>query len=93
MYIIAKRLTLSKYLFCYLFQSTLLLWDTAGQETFDRLRNMAYTNTNVFVLVFNVMNPGSLGKGSSINDVTLVFLIVCNPFPPLCHAYNKVKIL
>ena len=39
-----------------------MVWDTAGQETFDRLRNLSYTNANVFVLVFNVVNPTSFGE-------------------------------
>jgi len=33
------------------------LWDTAGQEEFDRLRILAYPGTNVFLLCFCVVEP------------------------------------
>lgn len=33
------------------------LWDTAGQEEFDRLRILAYPSTNVFLLCFCVVEP------------------------------------
>lgn len=39
---------------------TLNLFDTAGQEEYDRLRIIAYPNTNVFLICFSVMNPPSL---------------------------------
>ena len=35
------------------------LWDTAGQEEYDRLRPMAYPRTNVFLLCFSVASPDS----------------------------------
>jgi len=35
------------------------LWDTAGQETYDRLRPLTYTRTNVFLICFSVVNPAS----------------------------------
>ncbi|GAA5826967.1 hypothetical protein JCM11251_002182 [Rhodosporidiobolus azoricus] len=38
----------------------LSLWDTAGQEDFDRLRSLSYADTNVVLLCFSVDQPTSL---------------------------------
>lgn len=35
------------------------LFDTAGQEDYDRLRVLAYPNTDVFVVCFSVVSPTS----------------------------------
>ena len=36
------------------------LWDTAGQEDYDRLRPLSYANADVFVACFNLTNKDSL---------------------------------
>ncbi|KAH9967342.1 ras family-domain-containing protein [Russula dissimulans] len=36
------------------------LWDTAGQEEFDRLRSLSYAETHVVMMCFSVDNPTSL---------------------------------
>ncbi|XDV31898.1 hypothetical protein PO909_002828 [Leuciscus waleckii] len=38
---------------------SLNLWDTAGQEEYDRLRTLSYPQTNVFVICFCVTSPSS----------------------------------
>lgn len=38
----------------------LSLWDTAGQEEFDRLRALSYADTHVILLCFAVDSPVSL---------------------------------
>jgi len=38
----------------------LSLWDTAGQEEFDRLRSLSYAETHVVMVCFSVDNPTSL---------------------------------
>ncbi|KAL1261118.1 hypothetical protein QQF64_008945, partial [Cirrhinus molitorella] len=38
---------------------SLNLWDTAGQEEYDRLRTLSYPQTNVFIICFCVASPSS----------------------------------
>lgn len=38
----------------------LSLWDTAGQEEFDRIRLLSYENTHVYMICFSVENRDSL---------------------------------
>jgi Ras-related C3 botulinum toxin substrate 1 len=39
---------------------TLSLWDTAGQEDYDRLRPLSYPGTDVFVVCYSVTSPSTL---------------------------------
>lgn len=41
------------------FQVKLTLWDTAGQEDYDRIRPLSYSNTDVFLVCFALDNKGS----------------------------------
>lgn len=39
---------------------TLALWDTAGEEDYDRLRPLSYQRTNVVIICFSIESPTSL---------------------------------
>ena len=40
----------------------LQLWDTAGQEDLENIRVLSYTNTDVFLVCFSVVEPTSLAN-------------------------------
>ncbi|XP_056311430.1 ras-related C3 botulinum toxin substrate 1-like [Danio aesculapii] len=43
---------------------TLGLFDTASQEDYDRLRPLSYSNTDVFLICFSLVDPESFGNVS-----------------------------
>ncbi|EGG21291.1 Rho GTPase [Cavenderia fasciculata] len=54
------------------------LWDTAGQEDFDRLRPLGYSNTDVYLICFSVVNPPSYSN-------------VCDKWLQEINHYNTTK--
>eukprot|EP01120_Amphizonella_sp_Union-15-10_P003016 TRINITY_DN13310_c0_g2_i1.p1 TRINITY_DN13310_c0_g2~~TRINITY_DN13310_c0_g2_i1.p1 ORF type:complete len:411 (+),score=80.30 TRINITY_DN13310_c0_g2_i1:65-1297(+) len=68
---------------------TLGLWDTAGQEDYDRLRPLSYPGTCVFVLCFGIDDPVSFKNVSNkwINEVRFH----C-PHTPVILAGLKVEL-
>ena len=48
------------YRTCGHLQIQLYLWDTAGQEDFDKLRPFSYPDTDVILLVYSIEDPRSL---------------------------------
>ena len=57
------------------------LWDTAGQEDYDRLRPLSYPSTDVFLICFSIVNP------SSFTNVKTKW------FPEVNHHCPDAKIL
>ncbi|TKS71067.1 Cell division control protein 42 -like protein [Collichthys lucidus] len=57
---------------------TLGLFDTAGQEDYDRLRPLSYPQTDVFLVCFSVVSPSSFEnvKEKASQALTAVELIV-----------------
>ncbi|KAL7716626.1 Rho family GTPase [Entamoeba marina] len=43
-------------------QVTMSIWDTAGQEEYDRLRPMSYPNTNILIICFSIDSRSSFGN-------------------------------
>lgn len=71
----------------------LALWDTAGQEEYDRLRPLSYPESNVILIVFSVDFPASLAnvqdkvRGPLNACWTRTLIVVCRLqwFPEVAH--------
>ncbi|KAK4151905.1 P-loop containing nucleoside triphosphate hydrolase protein [Chaetomidium leptoderma] len=62
-------------------QISLGLWDTAGQEDYDRLRPLSYPQTDVFLICFSLISP------PSYDNVTAKW------FPEITHHAPNVPII
>ncbi len=56
---------------------SLSLWDTAGQEEYSRLRTVAYPNTDVFLIIFDVTSASSFDNATKkVKFIKNFFIII-----------------
>ena len=58
------------------------LWDTAGQEEYDRLRPLSYPETDMLFVCFAIDCPNSL---ENVMDKVNTFFLLLFP-PPFTHV-------
>ncbi|CAF1035422.1 unnamed protein product [Didymodactylos carnosus] len=68
---------------------TLGLYDTAGQETYDRLRPLSYPETDIFLVCFSVVLPPSF---SNVRDKWLPELSHHNPGTPCILVGTQIDL-
>ena len=67
---------------------TLGLFDTAGQEDYDRLRPLSYPQTDVFLVCFSVVSPSSF---ENVKEKVIVHLSTSIVMYVLIHSLTKHK--
>ena len=61
--------------------------DTAGQEEYNQLRKIAYPLTDVFIVIFSVVDGDSF-----VNARKRVLILLSSGFPSSVHRYPTPKL-
>jgi len=65
----------------------LALWDTAGQEDYERLRPLAYSKAHVILIGFSVDSPDSLDNVKhKVRLPPLASALAPGPWPPISRT-------
>jgi Ras-related C3 botulinum toxin substrate 1 len=67
----------------------LALWDTAGQEEYDKLRYLSYPNSNVFMICFSVVSKSSY---DNVKQKWLKEIQKASPSTPIILTGTKMDI-
>jgi len=65
------------------------LWDTAGQEDYDRLRPLSYPQTDFFLIMFSVVSPVSF---ENVKEKWIPEVIHHNPATPIIIVGTKIDL-
>ena len=67
----------------------LALWDTAGQEDYDRLRPLSYPDSHVILICFAVDSPDSLDNVQEKVCRSFIVILAMKPFNlPFVHTVD-----